>query len=72
MFWLSASAAWANGVITLKTVADPETWIYASSRSICEKNASGGFKDKFVKDCIVKFTGKFGGANGSVVSNFAS
>ena len=68
VFWLSASAAWANGVITMKIVADPSNWLYTTQRSICQKNSNQRFVSSKVADCLVVYTGKFGGANGSVVS----
>jgi len=70
VFWLSASAAWANGVITLKAVADPNSWIFVSKLSICQRDASQKFVTQGVTDCAVTFTGTFGGANASVIFGF--
>ena len=30
MFWLAASAAWANGLTGLKFACNPENWLYRS------------------------------------------
>ena len=69
VFWLSASAAWANGVIGLKSATDDSSWIHSSNLSTCQK-----INDKYVhpgiKECGREEdqTGSFGGANASVVS----
>ena len=34
VFWLSASAAWANGVINLKYIADPNSWIFRNTNLV--------------------------------------
>ena len=71
VFWLAASSAWANGVVNMKSVADPTSWIYKAgdlAPSICEKASNGNFKNTVVKDCVAKFTGNFAKANVSIVS----
>ena len=56
VFWLSASAAWANGVINMKHQADPNNWIFNVSTSICKKTAIGELYDSFVrKRALVKY-----------------
>ena len=70
MFWLSASAAWANGVIGLKSATDDSTWIHGSQFSPCQKNPNGGYINSKIQECDREEdqTGSFGGANASVVS----
>ena len=70
MFWLSASAAWANGVIGLKSATDDSSWIHTSTLSTCQKE-NGEYKLPNIKECDREEdqTGSFGGANASVVSN---
>jgi len=71
VFWLSASAAWANGVIGLKSATDDSSWIHSSNLSTCQK-----INDKYVhpgiKECGREEdqTGSFGGANASVLLGF--
>ena len=71
VFWLSASAAWADGVITMKLVADPASWIFGKNelhQSICAKSKDDVYANTAVKVCNVVFAGKFTGANVSIVS----
>jgi len=70
VFWLSSSAAWANGVITLKWIADAKNWIFASPLSICQQDAAGSFVATGVRGCESTFNGSFGGANASVILGF--
>jgi len=73
VFWLAASSAWANGVVNMKYVADPTSWIYKHgdmAPSICEKAANGQFKNTVVKECVAKFTGNFAKANVSIIVGF--
>jgi len=69
VFWLSASAAWANGVVTLKWIADPANWIFLSDQSICQKKGAA-YLNVGVKSCEPTFVGTFGGANASVILGF--
>lgn len=73
VFWLSASAAWANGVVTLKWIADPVNWIFDSDNSICQKSSTDAaetFINQGVKQCTATYVGTFGGANASVILGF--
>ena len=65
VFWLSASAAWANGLSGMKSVLEGD-WVYDED-SVCEKTSGGTYAIAAVKDCDVKYEGSFGGANVSVV-----
>ena len=69
VFWLSASAAWANGVLGLKSAAD-ETWLTSSTHSPCQKKDDGSYFLSDIKECSQgeDQKGSFGGANASVVS----
>ena len=69
MFWLSASAAWANGVIGLKSATDDSSWIHDSKLSACQK-INNKYVSPGIKECDREAdqTGSFGGANASVVS----
>lgn len=69
VFWLSASAAWANGVIGLKYASNPTNWIYGMKNSICEKK-DGHYVHVAVKECLTTFTGSFTGANVSIIVGF--
>ena len=68
VFWLAASAAWANGVIGLKNAAASENWLFISEYSVCHKGV-GGFDKPGVHHCVGGVNGSYGGANASVVSN---
>jgi hypothetical protein len=70
VFWLSASAAWANGVLGLKSASD-ETWLTESGFSPCQKNDKG-YIFTGIKECSQKADqkGSFGGANASVLLGF--
>ncbi len=65
VFWLSASAAWANGLTVLKPILQGEDWLLKDTDSICSKNA---VYTRVVDKCEVVYTGSFGGAYASVVS----
>lgn len=71
VFWLSASAAWANGVLGLKGAAN-ETWLFSSSLSPCQKNVDGSYILTDIKDCSQgeNQMGSFGGANAAVLIGF--
>lgn len=68
VFWLAASAAWANGVIGLKNAAASENWLFDSKYSVCHKGTNGYDKPR-VDHCDIGFNGSYGGANASIVSN---
>jgi len=72
VFWLSASAAWANGVIGLKSATDDSTWIHGSKFSPCQKGANGAYINSNIQECDREEdqTGSFGGANASVILGF--
>jgi len=66
VFWLSASAAWANGVSGLKVVADPDNWLIPMK--ICSD-------DQVMANCGIAHCERvdqahFGGANASAVFGF--
>lgn len=65
VFWLSASAAWANGLVGMKSVFSGE-WIFSSGK-LCE-TTKGKLINTAVRKCDIAFTGSYGGANVSVVS----
>ena len=71
VFWLSASAAWANGVVGMKYAANPDNWIFTSKSSIC-KLAEGTQNPvkTIVKKCVTVSAGHFAKANVSIVSIF--
>ena len=68
VFWLAASAAWANGVIGMKYAANPETWIFGSVNSICQQTDHKTYVNTVVNSCKVNFHGTFAEANVSIVS----
>lgn len=73
VFWLAASASWANGVITLKSICDPgqTSWLYTADYSICNKvRMRGHTSGTGAFDCIVTYAGRFGGANAAVILGF--
>ena len=67
IFWLSASAAWANGVINMKYAANPNNWLFEEGDSICERQ-DGNFVVTSVTGCDIKYTGNYKKANISIVS----
>jgi len=70
VFWLSASAAWANGVINMKYAADPDSWLFNDASSMCEQSSVKTFVNTEVKSCTVDFTGNFNKANISIIVGF--
>ena len=67
VFWLSASAAWANGLTGMKSVLGGD-WIFAKDTgSVCERTEAEDYAVAAVKSCKVVYDGSFGGANVSVV-----
>jgi hypothetical protein len=69
VFWLSASAAWANGVINLKYAANPDHWLYDSKDSICVKDGDH-YVQTAITACKMVSSGTFKKANVSIVSFF--
>jgi len=67
VFWLSASAAWANGVVSLKN-ATSESWLLTSPMSPC-KQTDGKFAAG-ITACNHTSDGSFGGANASIMLGF--
>jgi len=65
VFWLSASAAWANGISGLKLVGDPDNWLM--DMPICKEGTQAQCG---VRNCFVEDRGHYGGANASVVFGF--
>lgn len=73
VFWLSASAAWANGILNLKQTADPAYWIFRNTQlnnTICSKTSQDTYINAAVKVCTVQFPGRFAEANVSVIIGF--
>jgi len=70
VFWLSASAAWANGVINMKFASDPNNWLFDEEDSICYRASTGKPVSTLVTDCTVKFFGNFKKANVSIIVGF--
>ena len=68
VFWLSASAAWANGVIGMKYEANPDNWIFSSGSSVCDLADTKKPVKTFVKRCVTVSAGHFAKANVSIVS----
>lgn len=68
VFWLSASAAWANGVISLKTAADTEDWLTTTNVTVCFQK-DGHYTSK-IKSCTPISSGSWGGANASILLGF--
>jgi len=68
VFWLAASAAWANGVINMKYAANPDNWIFGSG-SICERN-NENYINTDVDSCSVIERGSFQKANISIIIGF--
>jgi len=69
VFWLSASAAWANGVIGMKYAANPENWIFTSTSSICKKADKKPISTA-VNNCVAVSAGHFAKANVSIILGF--
>lgn len=73
IFWLAASASWANAVINMKYTADPTHWIFRNTdkeNSICSKQADDKYVYTAVRNCESTFGGKFTEANVSVIIGF--
>ena len=71
VFWLSASAAWANGVITMKYSTDPDNFLF-DKVGYCHKNENG-FDNLKIKSCTVDENSlSFKEANISIVSTLIS
>jgi len=70
VFWLSASAAWANGVINMKYAADPDSWLFKDASSMCQQSQVKSYVNTEVKSCTVDFTGNFNKANISIIVGF--
>jgi len=70
IFWLSASAAWANGVINMKYAANPNNWLFQDKDSICLKTSEGTFQYTDVTDCSVDYLGNYKKANISIIVGF--
>ncbi len=66
VFWLSASAAWANGVINMKYAVDPDKWIFEKG-GLCEQK-DGNYLYPDVT-CTPEHSGEFKKANVSIVSS---
>jgi len=71
IFWLSASSAWANGVINMKYAADPNTWLFKDTHdSMCALSPENTYINTAVKKCDVIFSGNFKKANVSIIVGF--
>jgi hypothetical protein len=69
VFWLSASAAWANGLIAMKSVMAGD-WIFTDKNSACFKTAENRPFNTSVASCSVDYMGSYSGANVSVIFGF--
>lgn len=69
VFWLAASAAWANGVIGLKNAAASENWLFTSQYSVCHQTGET-YDNPKVDRCTIGFNGSYGGANASIILGF--
>ncbi|XP_040565789.1 synaptophysin isoform X2 [Lepeophtheirus salmonis] len=69
VFWLSASAAWTNGLITLKWIASAE-WIFTSNKHPCGQTSTGTYILTKIKECIIEDKGHFVGANISALLGY--
>jgi len=72
-FWLAGSSAWANGLSGMKTMADPDNWIFTSqfeNAAICYKTTNGNYLYPKIGECHTIERGHFGGANVSVLFGF--
>ena len=68
--WLAAASAWAHGLLSLKSVADVESWIFTDDKSPCYKPDGKDFKFTKIKDCkSLGFPG-FGTGNASILLGF--
>jgi len=70
VFWLSASAAWANGVINMKFASNPDNWLFKSKSSICYLNENNTYALTAIKQCEVVTRGVFAKANVSIIIGF--
>jgi len=70
VFWLSASAAWANGVVGMKYEANPDNWIFSSPTSVCHLADTKKPVKTFVKRCVTVSAGHFAKANVSIILGF--
>lgn len=70
VFWLSASAAWANGVISLKTAADSNDWLTTTETNACWQKSPGQFNNTKIVSCTSTSAGSWGGANASIMLGF--
>jgi len=69
VFWLSASAAWANGVITIKHGSDPNNFLFAKGE-LCGKNDNGVYEKTGISNCTMTEYPSFKEANVSIILGF--
>jgi len=73
-FWLACSSAWGHGLSGLKTVGDPENWIFDNREDSlappCMKSSAGTYIDQSIEECKTTYAGNFAGGNISVVLGF--
>jgi hypothetical protein len=55
VFWLSASAAWANGILNLKQTADPAYWIFRNTQLVIGQNLSKPLKGCMYLNDVTQF-----------------
>ena len=68
VFWLSASAAWANGLTGLKNISEAD-WIFKTKTHPCYKTHAGTYIFNYIKSCeiVPSLAHSYAGANISVV-----
>eukprot|EP00096_Caligus_rogercresseyi_P007157 TRINITY_DN247_c0_g1_i2.p1 TRINITY_DN247_c0_g1~~TRINITY_DN247_c0_g1_i2.p1 ORF type:complete len:236 (+),score=35.55 TRINITY_DN247_c0_g1_i2:151-858(+) len=69
VFWLSASAAWTNGLISLKWIASCD-WISTTNGHPCKLSSQNTLILVDVRTCDVTDTGHFVGANIAALLGF--
>ena len=74
--WLCAASAWAHAVLGLRSIADPEAYIFSDEGEVpdqaspCFKTPAGTFKFTEVKSCASIGNSGFSKANSSVLIGF--
>lgn len=71
VFWLSASAAWANGLTGIKAISDGN-WIFHEEDHPCDKTDAGTFHFAKIKQCDIlnDVTTSYATANISILLGF--
>merc|ERR1711935_202688 len=56
----------------MKYAADPDSWLFKDTSSMCEQSSQKTFVNTEVKSCTVDFTGNFNKANISLLLGFST